>query len=124
MLNIEMPRYRGVMIAVLFKLRIEKWWQDPDLGSWSPKDLFENCQNTGIVLMIPVWLHSKLWRQNQESAIGAVIKGSALLDPGIDLLEKDLGILEKLIPSKEGSARDRVCQSSHDNNLTVLILAG
>ena len=70
-----------------------------------------------------MWLHSELWRQDQDSVIGAVIKGPALLNPGNDLLEKDLGILDELVSSKEGSARDRVCQSSHDNNLTVLILA-
>jgi hypothetical protein len=40
--------------------------------------------------------------------IGAVIKGPALLNPGNGLLEKDLGILDELVSSKEGSARDHV----------------
>ena len=39
--------------------------------------------------------------------IGAVIKGPALLNPGNDLLEKDLGILDELVSSKEGSIRDQ-----------------
>ena len=54
-----------------------------------------------------MWLHSKLWRQDQDSVIGAVIKGPALLNPGNDLLEKDLGILDELVSSKEGSVRDQ-----------------
>jgi hypothetical protein len=31
-----------------------------------------------------------------------------LLNPGNGLLEKDLGILDELVSSKEGSARDHV----------------
>jgi len=54
-----------------------------------------------------MWLHSELWRQDQDSVIGAVIKGPALLNPGNDLLEKDLGILDELASSKEGSVRDQ-----------------
>ena len=54
-----------------------------------------------------MWLHSELWRQDQDSVIGAVIKGPALLNPGNDLLEKDLGILDELVSSKEGSIRDQ-----------------
>jgi hypothetical protein len=54
-----------------------------------------------------MWLHSELWRQDQDSVIGAVIKGPALLNPGNDLLEKDLGILDELVSSKEGSVRDQ-----------------
>ncbi len=54
-----------------------------------------------------MWLHSELWRQNQDSVIGAVIKGPALVNPGNDLLEKDLGILDELVSSKEGSIRDQ-----------------
>ncbi len=53
-----------------------------------------------------MWLHSELWRQDQDSVIGAVIKGPALLNPGNDLLE-DLGILDELVSSKEGSIRDQ-----------------
>jgi hypothetical protein len=55
-----------------------------------------------------MWLHSELWRQDQDSVIDAVIKGPALLNPGNDLLEKDLGILDELASSKEGSVRDHV----------------
>jgi hypothetical protein len=54
-----------------------------------------------------MWLHSELWRQDQDSVIRAVIKGPALLNPGNDLLEKDLGILDELVSSKEGSIRDQ-----------------
>ena len=54
-----------------------------------------------------MWLHCELWRQDQDSVIAAVIKAPALLNPGNDLLEKDLGILDELVSSKEGSVRDQ-----------------
>jgi hypothetical protein len=50
------------VVSVLLEIGIKKGGQDPDLRSWTPEDLFKNGQNKGIILTIPVWLNTELWR--------------------------------------------------------------
>ena len=55
--------------------------------------------------------------------ISSVIEGSALLNPGKNLVEEQSSILDELIPSIKSGTGDGVSESSNDSNLTVLILA-
>ncbi len=68
-------------------------------------------------------LNPELWWQDQHDLISAVIKGSALLDPGKNLVEEQSGILDELITNIESGTGDGVGENSDNNNLTVLIVA-
>ena len=68
-------------------------------------------------------LNPELWWQDQHDPISAVVKGSALLDPGKNLVEEQSGILYELITNIESGTGDGVGECSDNNNLMVFILA-